>query len=842
MNAVLSELRNWNHIIDAALAEGCTAALETDGRDLTSFELQEAQDDLLRLSKGKDAFYDRPATGMLYALWYHGRRVNGLLSVFDEIFEAAEYDDLEITDVGAGTGATAWAAALVRSARIRQGLPVGSLKITELDASSFMLSTAAHLWSALTKYVHEAAQVNLLQLARPWTAHEDATQGRSVLVASYLFDHSDRTRAEDVSIELRELADRCDSEALVVVSNAQRSDLNKTLTQRFCESGWLAKVSRPMEPVLAGRAPRTTAVRKETFAAHGITTNARAEVSFHRFEHTEVTHLFREQVRVAMFVDEQPPWRRLNPEQEAIAESSSDRLVVIGAAGSGKSVVLIEALARSLAQPTVGARSILVTSFNKGVIDQLARWFVERTNDQRWDCTSRAEGHIEFRRAVAPNDVIMFINWDKVPTRLLGVPHARGSLDITASIKDVLEKLKTEDVAFTSLEPTSRLLDPQFYAAEFRRVIFGKSVFAPKDYLEVQRTGRGTGLQANQRKLVWKVLKGIPRSLTQVRIDAYRKAQTTEPRFDEVFIDEGQDFLRADFEIAWEMLRHPKAFVVVDEAQALHVGGSYEKPPSVHGQRFTTRSLKSSYRLPPSVATAVAPIAAQLRKVREVSGVQDPHTAMPTSRRASVVGVRPIVIVGDEHQLADQIVEIYERYGTFISQEEGVTTPTILEWDPELYAALGRVGLGSENSSVKKIKGLERRFVIWSVAKPIDTDEVYAESVYTALTRTSCILVVALRRGEMPAENLEIFKQLDADALLPWSDEARQAIRTAGASLRATPTNTLPKRAGESWDETELSRLKQLHADGLAIGEIAALHQRTAGAIRSKMKKLGLSH
>ena len=46
--------------------------------------------------------------------------------------------------------------------------------------------------------------------------------------------------------------------------------------------------------------------------------------------------------------------------------------------------------------------------------------------------------------------------------------------------------------------------------------------------------------------------------------------------------------------------------------------------------------------------------------------------------------------------------------------------------------------------------------------------------------------------------------------------------------------------AYEKWDESEIDQLKAEYAKGLRIKEIAEIHGRTEGAIRSRLKKENL--
>lgn len=67
---------------------------------------------------------------------------------------------------------------------------------------------------------------------------------------------------------------------------------------------------------------------------------------------------------------------------------------------------------------------------------------------------------------------------------------------------------------------------------------------------------------------------------------------------------------------------------------------------------------------------------------------------------------------------------------------------------------------------------------------------------------------------------------------------ASQALESKikAAARRAS----LPSKAGAPWDETEAQLVLQAYEAGDSIKEIAARQQRTQGAIRSRLVKLGV--
>jgi hypothetical protein len=99
-------LTQYSDELDAALA----TALRTCSHELrhcSNFDYRASHDDLFALSRGDDCTYDRPTIGLAYAAWYQGRRIQHLVRALAPRALAAS-EDLNVVDLGGGTGATAW--------------------------------------------------------------------------------------------------------------------------------------------------------------------------------------------------------------------------------------------------------------------------------------------------------------------------------------------------------------------------------------------------------------------------------------------------------------------------------------------------------------------------------------------------------------------------------------------------------------------------------------------------------------------------------------------------------------------------------------------------------------
>ena len=66
-------------------------------------------------------------------------------------------------------------------------------------------------------------------------------------------------------------------------------------------------------------------------------------------------------------------------------------------------------------------------------------------------------------------------------------------------------------------------------------------------------------------------------------------------------------------------------------------------------------------------------------------------------------------------------------------------------------------------------------------------------------------------------------------------------LQDAVAELEQLSDRLLDKRSYQPWSSEEDERLRREHGWGVPIAEIASLHHRNEGAIRSRLKKLKLA-
>ncbi len=104
------------------------------------------------------------------------------------------------------------------------------------------------------------------------------------------------------------------------------------------------------------------------------------------------------------------------------------------------------------------------------------------------------------------------------------------------------------------------------------------------------------------------------------------------------------------------------------------------------------------------------------------------------------------------------------------------------------------------------------------------------------------------------AEALKIITSL-ADGRCPITDQVLDSayqqpdvIRALSVAVKALERveridrhhEELPERTGRAWDEAEEQQLRNEFDAGKTISEIAEIHQRTKGGIKTRLKQLGI--
>lgn len=102
---------------------------------------------------------------------------------------------------------------------------------------------------------------------------------------------------------------------------------------------------------------------------------------------------------------------------------------------------------------------------------------------------------------------------------------------------------------------------------------------------------------------------------------------------------------------------------------------------------------------------------------------------------------------------------------------------TILEKDELLKNALIKKNINAETDTILRLKGLEKECILWSTGIPLEFEKEVFEFAYTIVTRTSCILIVAITNN---TQNIykKILGLLNRERLIMWDSETEHKFTT----------------------------------------------------------------
>ena len=491
--------------------------------------------------------------------------------------------------------------------------------------------------------------------------------------------------------------------------------------------------------------------------------------------------------------------RLLDKKQDKAAEPEERLTYLVGAAGSGKSLVLCERVARLVERaPAREPVSALVTTFNKAMVDLLFRWMEVRILQSPEGLTivgkergiDEGDQCLTITNSLQAESKIWFLNRDRLPTKIW--QEADGSIDILQSIQEQNQPSRSDDSKIGE-----RHSDIDFLARELELIVFGMERLDEIDYIDPQKTprrGRKSPLTRTQRASLWphlveQISATIPPfPFLRRRIASLRRYQgalgTQGPLelregvgpFTHVFVDEAQDMTRADLRLlARTPLKPQRFFAAGDTTQALHTAGLSPRP-EVEGANWQIHELAGSYRLPALVCEALQPLADEiLQKQSEANG------AIPEVRRSAVPGPRPIIV---DAACSERMADALETMSKFKPQHESGGSAWSVVCEPPgrqhpLRNALKQYGLRVQCESMLRIKGLELPLVIFPTDATPPFDEATEEWVYTALTRSTCVLVIAVCEETSP-DITEALRHIDQrrEQLMFWDESALVAWDT----------------------------------------------------------------
>lgn len=805
-----TELINWlkqqYSTLDEIIAK---AGMEfyNEHKDLPNFgfDLAECQFESYNLIRNQDLCYDRPNTGFCYSLWYHGRRVNTFLSHFAKTIFKTTDTEIEIFDLGAGTGAVQWAVGLVYHKMKTEGIKVPKIKVVNVDTSPFMLYYSRDfLWKNFKAvYTHCNDFDNQIEYEiNTWSNSQKINVTNPWITASYLFDISDTTTngqinaeyKESVKAGFRDLIKSFNPSTILLLTSDQppkRALLNE-LKIEFARNGYNQKEVADTNLLLQGQLVKTSKFRKQLFNAyqtHLITTEARSlandvvwkDYSFvgtiltkqqgalnltssSTSTKTKTIKLYNERIAIRREIT-------LNDDQKRAAEHTDRPTIITGPAGCGKSVVVTERIKNLVEAKQYSTElRILVTTFNKQLMSYLGKWISDLLDN---DKVERIGNNFKFKNSDTIN--ICLMHFDILPTR---IGNTNGSL----VFNNRLRAIAIEAVAFVKAENKittnkyDKVLSPDYIIEEYHRIVYGLQYVTEKEFLISERKGRPKlKKEGNNRKILWKAVwkfldilqKRNLESVVLRRHKFLKQLQQNEikTKFTHIFVDEFQDCTQADYEIFYRLLTDPNNLVIAgDVAQAIQLGAVADVPRAddEEMQRRVIHRLKGSYRLPFRISECIT-------KITET--IQDGNVITPY--KGSPPGARPIVFyAGTPNEFKTKLALIYQTFGVY-----GLDKITIIEKDFEICQAMRSLKIHCETDTILKLKGLEKTCVLWSTRKDIEYKEEVSQFVYTILSRTSGILIIALTSMTLSKYN-KVINLLRKDRLIIWDKETADKFLT----------------------------------------------------------------
>ena len=205
MNEFDQWLLDQQPVLDSIIASACRDFWEKK-RSMENFayDLKQTQKDQFNLLKGEDLCYDRLTTPLSYALWYHPKRINTFLSLFKNQLLELSGKEIQIVDLGAGTGAVQHAIFILAYGMKKHGItPPSFIHLVNIDSSPFMLYfNRDYLWKIFLKHYdfpHKRCYKNEYKI-NTWSNTKGIDKNYTIITASYLFDASDEQ--ENISQDL----------------------------------------------------------------------------------------------------------------------------------------------------------------------------------------------------------------------------------------------------------------------------------------------------------------------------------------------------------------------------------------------------------------------------------------------------------------------------------------------------------------------------------------------------------------------------------------------------------------------------------------------------------------
>jgi DNA helicase II / ATP-dependent DNA helicase PcrA len=764
-------LKKQQSILDEVIADAASEFYKKhSSRYNFDYELDDCQKESFNLIQKKDLCYDRALTPFVYSLWYHARRVNTFLRFFCTAFLKNTSNKIEIFDLGAGTGAVQFSVGLILEAMQQHGLKVPKVKIINIDSSPFMLEyNEAYLWPAFLKRYPSCSLIDAEYCVNSWNTQIENASTNPWITASYLFDISDKQ--DLVAKDFIKATEVYKPGKLLLLSSNQdtKIEIIKKITDQIAKLQYTTHIvsldTLPFKGPLVKCNELRLALQKKHKAFRLESPTSWNDGSFYgvyldkkagELDLTLSASVKQKALQQINLYNTKLHFRKdiqLSEQQQKASKFFGRQSIVIGPAGSGKSIVISEKIKNLVDQQyNYNANfKILFTPFNKGLVRKVGDWLENLLDPKK----AKREYYRDFRGGVIESSFFSFsgathnidlLNFDLLPTRLGGIRS--GNLMLEEShytiIKNLLPLLKTD---LKIGDAYDSILQPEFIFEEYHKIMYGQNIHDKESYMKVSRTGMWNRLGKNQREVIFEAVWRYMKYMETYQVDSFismrRKLYNNlskgalSVKYNYTFIDEFQDCTKSDFEIFNMMTEDLNAITFAgDLAQAIQIGKFANIPKDESTSRREYFYLEGSYRVPQRISECITGISEEI--VKRFKGNDGAKSISPVKN--SPPGARPIVVYAPTlNELANKVESIWQDYKIF-----NLTKFTILEKDKQLNEALKAKGLSSETETILKLKGLEKDCILWSTRIPVEDEREVFEFVYTILTRTSNILIIAL--------------------------------------------------------------------------------------------------
>ncbi len=818
IHVLADTLKQMKTVAAQELADALGSHVERAIEEWPVYERESSFLQTVKLGAGDDCNYDRPTVGLAYACWYMPRRINDAFHFLISELTSHQGSSVTILDLGCGTGATWWACRYISQAMIANDLTPPSIHIIACDTSLPMLNLGKQMWDVLDPATK--TNISIQTQLTSWTNIPEIPTS-AVIFASYLFDQSDKFRIGELAKTLGRMAYLCSASRVYLAGASNKRLITAECVNTFLatDRSWSKREFKSEQNIWSGLIPQLHDHRvkfakdctglTETYSKNKLPTWSDDLTDFVFLERVQLNQTRGKRLPINKFI--------LDAKQESAAIPDGRLSVILGAAGSGKSRVLVERIVRTIIDdldknPPDG--EYLVTCFNVEVVMQLKRWFMERLKSDV--SIARKFLAVDLGERVTIRDTqlklptnsptnralddftnlaqINFLTWDAVISRRFDVGHIAPSPESEKVMKKIIENWGNRDSKRQKWLNENTWVTPKFVLQELKRVIYGQSAITLRDYLNITRRGRPStpGMSEQRRRGIWDLLKGEDRVKIWIdrRIAALRKIlEGFQPiRYHRVFLDECQDFVEADFRLLTSLVNDPRNIVVSgDGTQALQTGPGYFRPRTVGNARWVTHELSGSYRLPIRICEAIEPIATAIQHLRRKQAGQ-PHSldeegediALPRAVKNAVIGCRPIVMAPKNSEtFVAQISAILQFVGPLVEVGE---TKVLTNADMSNHGVarllndalqIKNLDFVIENNSMLKIKGLERSCIFFStrIDGSLTPGASIYEWLYTILTRSTSVLIICLSPSTK-TETQALIGRLRKDCLMFWDNFA----------------------------------------------------------------------